>query len=95
MQSDSKTDDFLDTASDLDEVKWFALSSLMAADPSSRPLTESEIADLLMKKSIARAEEVSELVEDLKQVGLLKRVVWEKRHEVLLGWRTSIPFGFV
>lgn len=94
MLSDSKTDHFLEIASDLDEARWKALSSLMSSS-LSRPMTELDIEEILSRKTAFKSGDVLKLVQDFEHEGLLQKVILEKKHEVLLGWRTSIKLGFV
>lgn len=94
LQGDSKADSFLEIASGLDETKWQALSSLMSTS-STRPMTELDIERLLTKKMGLKTEDVRKLVLDFEHEGLLQKVILEMRHEVLLGWRMSIKFGFI
>lgn len=94
MQSDFKTDRYLEIASGLDEMKWLALSSVMSL-ASSHPITELELENILSKRMALMPEEVRNLLGDLEQGGLLQRVIWERGHDVMFGWRTSIKFGLI
>lgn len=95
IQGDSKTDHFLEIASELDENEWNALSTLIASS-SSLPKTELELSELIDKRLYARPNGAAiKLVRDLEKSGLLTKVTYEARNEVLQGWRMSIKFGFI
>jgi hypothetical protein len=94
MQSDSEADRFMTISSELDQAKWLTLSSLI--ESPYRPRAALDIQKLLLeKKENLDTDEIVNVVKDLENVGLLKKVLWERGSEVFQGWITAVRFGVV